>query len=113
MGKYGSKESNARRLSPAAREARYTAILDVLSDGDAWFPNQIGVAIRYGGIELSTPHGHSGKRLGEGSAISPVLQALARRGWIRWTSRPDGRSGGAYRITTAGLDELHRRRETT
>lgn len=110
MSKYGRPEDVARRHSPAAREERYTAILRLLAAHDQPLsPNQIGEAINADGIEVPRTHGHSGKLLGRGSAISPTLEAMKRRGWIARWPRPDGLSGGARIITRAGLDELKRR----
>lgn len=114
-GRYGNPEANARRLSPEGRRARMVAILDVpASTPDrwgVWFPNAIGEAIKLQGIELSQPHGHSGKRLGAGSAIAPTLTALQRRGWVMRVERSDGWSGGAYEIKTEGRAALAAWRE--
>jgi hypothetical protein len=114
-GRYGNVEANARRLSPEGRRVRVLAILDVLAstpdEWGRWFPNAIGEAVKLQGVELSQPHGHSGKRLGAGSAIAPTLTALQRRGWITSVQRSDGLSGGAYEITREGRAALAAWRE--
>jgi len=97
----------------SSKEDRWVAILSVLQecwddvrDQDAQSPNAIAQMIEGKGIIVHRPFGRSGKKLGGGSSISFTLQALERRGWIHWASRPDGLSGVAYYITREGRDAL-------
>jgi hypothetical protein len=111
---YGA--NTAARRTVEAREKRYTAILAVMAEDRRGvdFPNAIASAIEHvHGVEVPHPHGHNGKRLGGGSAISPTLRALEHKGWItnKW-HRDDGLSGSAYRITAAGRAELARRQRS-
>jgi DNA-binding PadR family transcriptional regulator len=108
--RYGPPDTRTEAEKLADREARYTAILDILSGGFELTPNEIGQQLHHSGHRVPDTLGHSGKRLGPGSAIASTLRALDRRRWIRFTPRTDGLSGTAYIITQAGRQERARRK---
>jgi DNA-binding PadR family transcriptional regulator len=108
--RYGPPDTRTAAEKAADREAKYLAILRMLySATEPMIPNEIGQRLKADGHRVPTPHGHSGKRLGEGSAIVPTLRAMERRGWIAWKPRRDGYSGSAYVLTLTGSHELRER----
>lgn len=67
-------------------------------------PNDI--ASQMGDLKPKPKLSHNGKQMGGGSLITFTIQALERRGYVGWGSRPDGLSGTAYFITQAGRQAL-------
>lgn len=87
-------------------------VLQVLSAerGRALSPNGIGesVAARYPWNPRRAVS-HRGQVPGLGSRLPAPLRGLVQRGLVQYATRPDGRSGTAYRITSAGVECLRSR----
>lgn len=96
-----SVQSSHKPLTPQQRD-----VLLVMLPGTPEIPNSIGSLVRRAERERGAARvrslSHEGKQMGEGSMIAPALTSLVRRGLLRRTARPDGRSGGAYVLTAEG-----------
>lgn len=88
-----------RPLTPTMRR-----VLGVLAGGEPMTPNAIGYRLHLPPVRRR--RGPWSGIMGPAQRIIPSIAALERRDLVHYTSRPDGLSGSAYRITAAGLEAL-------
>ena len=88
---------------------RMLSVLLVLDAADRPLPpNTIATRLGFhsGHLPGKPQCNHAGRRMGPAQRVIFALNALTKRGLVRWGDRPDGLSGTAYEITGEGRKAL-------